>query len=169
MNRVVRISGRKKHSSVNGPGVRYVLFMQGCPHNCAGCQNPDTHDPDGGTAEDLDAVIQEILSVKYLDGITLSGGDPLMQPCAAEEIARAAKDAGLDVWLYTGWTFEEILSGKAGEEAKNVLPYLDVLVDGRFVLRLRDDGASKWRGSSNQRLIDVPASMAAGSPVLWNE
>ena len=129
----VRISGSKKHSSVNGPGVRYVLFFQGCPHHCPGCQNPETHDPVGGTERNVADVIQEILQTKYLDGLTFSGGDPLLQPEAVIEIAKAAKNAGLNIWLYTGWTFEQIQKGAAGEKAKEALTQLDVLVDGPFV------------------------------------
>ena len=144
----VRISGSKKHSSVNGPGVRYVLFFQGCPHHCPGCQNPETHDPVGGT----------------LDGLTFSGGDPLLQPDAVIEIARAAKNAGLNIWLYTGWTFEQIQKGAAGEKAKEALTQLDVLVDGPFVEKLKT-GNAIWRGSDNQRLIDVPRSLAEGSVI----
>jgi len=154
----VRISGIKKHSSVNGPGVRYVLFFQGCPHHCPGCQNPETHDPAGGTGRDTGEVIQELLQTKYLDGLTFSGGDPLMQPQAVMEIARAAKKTGLNIWLYTGWTFEQILQGAAGEIAKQALTCLDVLVDGPFVEPLKT-GNAIWRGSDNQRLIDVKKSL----------
>ena len=153
----VRISGSKKHSSVNGPGVRYVLFFQGCPHHCPGCQNPETHDPVGGTERNVADVIQEILQTKYLDGLTFSGGDPLLQPDAVIEIARAAKNAGLNIWLYTGWTFEQ-------EKAKEALTQLDVLVDGPFVEKLKT-GNAIWRGSDNQRLIDVPRSLAEGSVI----
>ncbi|MBQ8700106.1 MAG: anaerobic ribonucleoside-triphosphate reductase activating protein [Acidaminococcaceae bacterium] len=160
----VRISGSKKHSSVNGPGVRYVLFFQGCPHHCPGCQNPETHDPVGGTERNVADVIQEILQTKYLDGLTFSGGDPLLQPEAVIEIARAAKNAGLNIWLYTGWTFEQIQKGAAGEKAKEALTQLDVLVDGPFVEKLKT-GNAIWRGSDNQRLIDVERSLAEGSVI----
>ena len=130
----VRISGSKKHSSVNGPGVRYVLFFQGCPHHCPGCQNPETHDPVGGTERNVADVIQEILQTKYLDGLTFSGGDPLLQPEAVIEIAQAAKAAGLNIWLYTGWTFEQLQQGAAGETARepsmiHSLPVLPVRRD----------------------------------------
>ena len=154
----VRLSGIKKHSSVNGPGVRYVLFFQGCPHRCPGCQNPETHDPAGGTERLTDDVIREILQTKYLDGLTFSGGDPLMQPQAVIEIAGTAKKAGLSLWLYTGWTYEQIINGAAGETAKEALTRLDVLVDGPFVEKLKT-GRAIWRGSDNQRLIDVQRSL----------
>ena len=158
----VRISGLKKHSSVNGPGVRYVLFFQGCPHHCPGCQNPETHDPVGGTECEISEVVQEILQTKYLDGLTFSGGDPLLQPEAVIEIAAAAKNAGLNLWLYTGWTFEQIQNGAAGEKAKEALTQLDVLVDGPFVEKLKT-GRAIWRGSDNQRLIDVQRTLAEGT------
>lgn len=160
----VRIAGSKKHSSVNGPGVRYVLFLQGCPHHCPGCQNPETHDPAGGTERNVDEVIQDILQTKYLDGLTFSGGDPLMQPEAVIAIAGAAKKAGLNIWLYTGWTFEQIQTGAAGEKAKEALMLLDVLVDGPFVEK-RKTGNAIWRGSDNQRLIDAPQSLKENKAV----
>lgn len=163
----VRTAGAVRHSSVNGPGVRYVLFFQGCPHHCRACQNPETWDPRAGRETDTDAVIADILAVRYLDGVTLSGGDPLAQPEAAAIIAQACRAAGLSVWAYTGWTWEDILAGRAGRAAE-VLPHLDVLVDGPFLLA-KKDGTALWRGSSNQRLIDVPASLAAGRPVLWTD
>lgn len=178
LSRMVRIAGQVKHSAVDGPGVRYALFLQGCPHNCMACQNPDTHDPDAGTERDLDEVIEEILATKFLDGITLSGGDPFFQPEASLEIAKAAKNAGLDVWAYTGWTYEQ-LTGiseegiRPPEHAKDVLEYVDVLVDGRYVdaLHVDDDRRQEcmWRGSFNQRLIDVPKSLAAGNVVEYSE
>lgn len=178
MSRTVRIAGQVKHSAVDGPGVRYTLFMQGCPHNCKACQNPETHDPDAGIERDLDEVIDEILSTRFLDGITLSGGDPFMQPEASLEIAKAAKGAGLDVWAYTGWTFEQ-LTGlseegiRPPEQAKDVLAYVDVLVDGRYVdaLHVDDDKRQEcmWRGSTNQRLIDVQKSLTSGSVVEYEE
>jgi len=160
----VRISGFKKHSSADGPGVRYVLFFQGCPHHCPGCQNPETHDPAGGTERNTGDVIREVLQTKYLDGLTFSGGDPLMQPEAVKEIAAAAKETGLNIWLYTGWTFEQLMDGAAGKTAKEALALLDVLVDGPFVEK-RKTGNAIWRGSDNQRLIDVQRSLAEGSVI----
>lgn len=153
---------------VNGPGVRYVLFLQGCPHHCRDCQNPETWAMDGGQLRQTDEVIAEMLSVRYLDGITLSGGDPLAQPRAAEAIARAARAAGLSIWCYTGWTFEEILAGEAPQGALEALAQMDVLVDGPFVSARRSEKVL-WRGSDNQRLIDVQASLAQGKVVLLPE
>lgn len=160
-----RMAGRLRHSSVNGPGIRYVLFFQGCPHGCRDCQNPETWARLGGHASDTEAAVADILATRYLDGVTLSGGDPLFQPEAARLIASACRRAHLNVWVYTGWTYEAILEGRAGT-ADTVLPCVDVLVDGPF-LPEKKDGRALWRGSSNQRLIDVPASLDAGRVILW--
>ncbi len=162
----VRIAGYKKHSMVNGPGVRFVLFLQGCPHHCRGCQNPDTWDPAGGQEAETERLIELIARTRYLDGITLSGGDPLCQPAAAAQIAQAARQAGLSVWCYTGWTLEQVLAGEAGPAARDrLLPLVDVLVDGPFEEEKLSD-ACIWRGSTGQRLIDVKASLAAGHACL---
>ena len=178
LEKTVRIAGQVKHSAVDGPGVRYALFLQGCPHGCRACQNPDTHDPMGGTERVLSEVIEEILGTKFLDGITLSGGDPLFQPEASMEIAKAAKEAGLSVWAYTGWTFEQLTGEdpkgiRPPEHARDVLEYIDVLIDGRYDddLHVSDDERQKymWRGSTNQRLIDVKKSLEQGHAVLYEE
>lgn len=154
----VRIAGTLAHSSVNGPGVRYVIFFQGCTHHCRDCQNPETWDPMGGASVPVRQVIAELKGTRYLDGITLSGGDPLLQPEAAARIAAAAKEQHLSVWCYTGWTFEALMQGAAGEAAIRALEQMDVLVDGEFRIEERTDQAL-YRGSANQRLIDLPASL----------
>lgn len=162
----VKIAGAKKHSSVNGPGVRYVLFMQGCSHHCPGCQNPETHDISEGVEMEVEEVVSDILATRYLDGLTLSGGDPLFQPEASFEIARRVKESGLDIWMYTGWTFEQIMDGKAGQKAKEVLSFIDVLVDGPYVEALRSEDVI-WRGSTNQHLVDVKKSLEHGHRVEY--
>lgn len=164
----IYISGIERHSAVNGPGVRYVVFTQGCPHACPGCQNPETWDIHKGKLYDVKTVIDDILSTKYLDGVTFSGGDPLYQPQAIKEIAAALKEKGINIWCYTGWTYEELQSDARLAEAKQVLPYLDVLVDGPFILSLRSED-TLFRGSSNQRLIDVPKSLKEGKAVEVEE
>ncbi|MCR5271743.1 MAG: anaerobic ribonucleoside-triphosphate reductase activating protein [Lachnospiraceae bacterium] len=162
------LAGIVPHSMVDGPGVRMSIFFQGCIHGCPGCQNPDTWDPKGGEHVEVESVINKIRNTKYLDGITLSGGDPLLQAEAAGEIAKAAKAMGLDVWAYTGWTFDEVLSGKAGEKAIEALEYIDVLVDGRFVESLKSSECI-FRGSSNQRLVDVKKSIGSGELIEFFE
>ena len=163
-NETARVAGIIRHSSVDGPGVRFTVFLQGCPHDCPGCHNPDTHDPMGGTEMPVGEIIAQLAATKYLDGITLSGGDPFTQPAVVKALAEAAKALGLSVWSYTGWTVEELLGGDAGEEARDALSSVDVLVDGRFVLARRSESCI-YRGSDNQRLIDVAGSIAAGRAV----
>lgn len=153
----VRISGIVKHSLVDGPGIRCTVFFQGCPHNCPGCHNPDTHAPDGGIEMNVEDVIQTIGKAKFLDGVTLSGGDPFLQPIAVKKIADAAHQMGLNVWAYSGWTFESLISGALGDDSVDALRSVDVLVDGPFVLAKKSDTCI-YRGSTNQRLIDVQNS-----------
>lgn len=155
---VIRMHGMLRHSLVNGPGIRCVLFLQGCTHHCPGCQNPETHDIHGGTLCSTQAILNDILTDRNLDGVTLSGGDPLLQPKACTEIAKACKQHGLSVWVYTGYLFEDIYTEKLGKDAANLLQYIDVLVDGLFDEALKSENCL-WRGSTNQRLIDVPASL----------
>lgn len=160
----VRLAGVERHSSVNGPGVRYVVFFQGCPHHCKGCQNPETWAEDKGHLLAISALIEDIKKTKYLDGITFSGGDPLYQAEALLEVIKGLKETGLSFWCYTGWTYEEIRDGKAGEAAKEALSYLDVLVDGPFI-REKKSTSCLFRGSTNQRLIDLKKSVLSKSVV----
>lgn len=151
-----RLAGEIKHSLVNGPGIRYVVFFQGCPHHCEGCQNPETHDISGGIEANTDDVMERILKAKFLDGVTLSGGDPLMQPEACGLIAKASHEMGLSVWVYTGWRMEDVLGNTHKRDA---LRYVDILVDGKFISALQGEG-TLFRGSSNQRFIDVQKSLS---------
>ena len=162
----INIAGVLKHSSVNGPGVRYVLFTQGCIHNCAGCQNPETHDGQGGSLMDVEDVAQDILETKYLDGVTLSGGDPFYRPEAMLELLKILKSKNMNIWVYTGWKLEDILEGKPGEGSRESLDYIDVLVDGRFNEELKSSNCI-YRGSTNQRLIDIKATLEQGSIVEY--
>lgn len=162
---LIRVAGTVNDSIVDGPGLRYTVFAQGCPHGCPGCHNPGTHDAMGGKMADTDALLAEMEENPLLDGLTLSGGEPFLQPAACAELARGAKKRGLNVWAYSGFTFEELTQKKeAGIDA--LLSLIDVLVDGRFVLSLRSLELS-YMGSANQRLIDVPASLREGRAVLW--
>lgn len=163
---LIKINGQLKHSMVNGPGVRYVIFMQGCPHNCPGCHNPDTHDIQKGKVADTDFILMNIISTKALDGITVSGGEPFMQPEALHALVFGAKSLGRNVWVYTGYQYEQIASGELGADALAALHEIDVLVDGRFIESLKSDECI-WRGSTNQRLVDVKASLEAGHVVPY--
>lgn len=147
-------------SIVDGPGLRMVVWTQGCIHNCKGCHNPQTHTLNGGYEIDTKDIIEKMKTLKLQRGITLSGGEPFLQPEALEEVAREAKDKGLDVWAYTGFTFEQLLDKDSTSYFKNLnlLKHIDVLVDGKFVEAKRDISL-KFRGSSNQRVIDVQNSL----------
>ena len=163
----MRIAGMIQDSIVDGPGFRFTLFTQGCPHHCEGCHNPETHDFSGGSEVGTDEIIKKLLSNPLTDGITFSGGEPFEQAEDCAVIARAARDNGLNVWTYSGYTFEELIQKTEQQpEVRRFLELTDVLVDGRFVLAQRSLNI-KWRGSTNQRLIDVVKSLEAGTPILY--
>mgnify|MGYP003204111842 FL=1 len=162
---VVRLAADIQPDSIlDGSGIRTVIWFQGCLHNCKGCQNPETHDMNGGMIVDIDEIKMKLKNLKYQSGITLSGGDPFFQPEAALEIAKFAKSIGLNVWAYTGFTYEALLSDKS---RLDLLKYVDVLVDGKFMMDKKSLNC-KFRGSTNQRLIDVKKSMEAGGVVLYD-
>ena len=162
---VVRLAADIQPDSIlDGSGIRTVIWFQGCLHNCKGCQNPETHDMNGGMVVDIDEIKMKLKNLKYQSGITLSGGDPFFQPEAAMEIAKFAKSIGLNVWAYTGFTYEALLSDKS---RLDLLKYVDVLVDGKFMIDKKSLNC-KFRGSTNQRLIDVKKSMEAGGVVLYD-
>jgi len=147
-------------SIVDGPGLRCVIWTQGCLHNCTGCHNPKTHDFSGGFVTTTTHIIEKLHELKLQKGITFSGGDPFEQATACAEISRAAHTIGLDVWAYTGYTFEDILNSSK-KETIDFLNEINFLIDGPFVLAQKSLSL-KFRGSKNQRLIDVHASLASG-------
>ncbi len=149
-------------SIVDGPGLRIVVWTQGCPHNCVGCHNPQTHDSNGGEWYDVAQIIEKIENSKLQSGVTLSGGEPFMQPEALLPIVQAAKAKGLNVWSYTGFTYEQLLENPS---CLALLSCLDVLVDGRFEID-KKDFRLWYKGSSNQRIIDVQASLQQQKIVL---
>ncbi len=155
----------QKDSIVDGEGIRTVIWTQGCPHHCPGCHNPSTHDFKGGFEVDLETVKDEIKDLKGQDGITFSGGDPMYQAKACKELAKFAKSQGLSVWCYTGDTFEEVLEDK---EKRAFLDEIDILIDGKFELKNRSLDL-KFKGSSNQRIIDVAKSLKENQVVLVPE
>lgn len=167
----IRISSPTTFDSiVDGPGLRMVVWTQGCIHNCKNCHNPQTHDLCGGFEVDTKDIIDNIKSLKLQRGITLSGGEPFLQPEALEEIAKEAKSNKLDIWSYTGFTFEKLLNKKNPSYFKNLnlLKQIDVLVDGKF-REDRKDISLKFRGSSNQRIIDVQKSLKYKQIILAEE
>jgi len=161
----IRIAGTVNDSIVDGPGLRFTVFTQGCPHHCPGCHNPATHDPMGGHDAQTEEIIDRMKKNPLLSGVTLSGGEPLMQPMSCLEIARAAHAAHLNVWIYTGYVWEALLQ-ENDDDRMALLREVDVLVDGPFLQEKRSLELD-YCGSSNQRLIDVKASLAAGKAVLW--
>ncbi len=146
-------------SIVDGEGIRTVIWTQGCPHNCLGCHNPETHDVNGGALVDLEEVYEIIDHLEGQDGITFSGGDPFLQPKECSEIAKYAKKKGYNIWSYTGYTFEQLLTlSKSKSTIMDFLKEIDVLVDGKFELAKKNYKAI-FRGSYNQRIIDVKKSL----------
>ena len=155
-------------SIVDGPGIRTVIWTQGCPHSCSGCHNPSTHSFDDGELVDVSDVLDRIDDLVFQDGITFSGGDPMCQADACFEIAKYARNKGLNIWCYTGYTFEQLLiMGRAKKSILNFLNNIDVLVDGKFMMEFKSLEC-QYRGSTNQRLIDVKRSLDSGSVVLWS-
>ena len=144
-------------SVVDGKGLRCVLWTQGCPHRCLGCHNPQTHDCEGGFEADIDMVRAEMKKHAYLDGVTFSGGEPMLQAKQCAELASFAKSLGWNVWCYTGFLFEELLQ-KKDLDIMNFLEQIDVLIDGRFEIE-KKTMELYFRGSSNQRCIDVQSSL----------
>ena len=149
-------------SIVDGEGIRTVIWTQGCKHHCKGCHNLETWSFDSGYLIDVDSVIKEIDSLTGQDGITLSGGDPFYQVDACTLIAKHCKDKKLNVWCYTGFLYEDLIKDTKMLE---LLKYIDVLVDGPFVLKERSLDLY-FKGSSNQRIIDVPNSLKENKIVL---
>ena len=156
----MRIANTVSDSIVDGPGLRFTVFTQGCPHRCPGCHNPGTHDPAGGREVSVAELATELSGNPLTNGLTLSGGEPFCQAAECAALARIARERGLNVWAYTGYTYERLLAGEV-PDALALLEQVDVLVDGPFV-EAEKSYAALFRGSANQRLIDVPKSLAAG-------
>lgn len=153
-------------SIVDGEGIRSVIWFQGCSHNCLECHNPETHDFNGGYEVSLNKLKEDIKNLEYQDGVTFSGGDPMMQIDALLELTKYVKKCGMNVWVYTGYTFEEIMKlAKKNDKYYETLKNIDVLVDGRFELNLKSFNVA-FRGSSNQRIIDVKQSLEKNDIIL---
>lgn len=156
----IRLSAEIQNDSiVDGPGIRAVIWTQGCSHNCPGCHNPNTHSFNNGFLKETDELIEELETFEMIDGITLSGGDPFFQIKELLPIVKYAKKRKLNVWAYTGFTFEELLKMmKIKKDLKEFLNNIDVLVDGKFELENKSLELN-FRGSTNQRIIDVKKSL----------
>ncbi|MCM1222538.1 MAG: anaerobic ribonucleoside-triphosphate reductase activating protein [Lachnospiraceae bacterium] len=164
----MNVAGINFESVADGEGVRVVIYVSGCLHNCKGCHNPTSHSFTAGqpfTEQLQEEIITYINNTPFISGLTLSGGDPMY---SAEEITpfvRALRQANknVTVWIYSGFSYEEILENS---EMLELLSVCDVLVDGRFILEQRDMTLS-YKGSRNQRIIDVQQSLQCGNIVLW--
>ncbi len=156
----------QRDSIVDGEGIRSVIWTQGCKHHCPGCHNPITHSFNGGFTVDTEEIKEKIKKIEGQDGVTFSGGDPMEQPEPCAELAKYCKSLGLNIWCYTGYTFEELLE-KASNDSfiLDFLKNIDILVDGKFVLKEKSYDAT-FRGSKNQRIIDVPRSLAARKAII---
>ncbi len=162
---LIRLAGLVPESMVDGPGIRFTIFTQGCPHKCEGCHNPETHDFNSGRLADVDKIFSKIIVNPLIKGVTFSGGEPFCQPEPLAYLAALLKEKGYHVMSYSGYTFEELMEkGKSNEHIKNLLSRLDVLVDGRFILAERSLEL-RFRGSRNQRVLDVPESLRTGKAV----
>ena len=156
----LRLAGVVRESVVDGPGVRYVVFAQGCPHRCPGCQNPETWDPAGGYELGLAELVADIRGNPLLQGVTFSGGEPFAQAAGFARLGEILRAEGYDIVTYTGYTYEELLQ-RQEPGIKHLLAVTDLLIDGPYLEKERDI-TLPFRGSRNQRLIDVPGSLATG-------
>ncbi len=160
----LRIAGTVNDSIVDGPGIRFTIFVQGCPHNCEGCHNPQTHDFNGGTVTTTEELLEKIKGNPLLDGVTFSGGEPFCHAEALSLLGKQIKALGMNVITYTGYTFEQLFENREKDHWGELLEVTDYLIDGPFILAQKD-WEIKFRGSSNQRYIDCQKSLAEGKAV----
>lgn len=157
--RTLRLAGIAYESLVNGPGIRRVFFAQGCNHNCDGCHNPDTHNFCGGEVKFIDDLLDDIKDNCIIRGVTFSGGEPFEQAEGFSYLAKELRKLGINnIWCYTGYTIEKIISNKDNKYWHSLLNSIDVLVDGKFIIDKKTE-TMKYRGSSNQRVIDVKKTL----------
>ena len=156
------LSGIVTDSIVDGPGIRTAIFCQGCPHHCPGCHNPETWEFGCGTPMEEEAILEIVRANPLCRGVTFSGGEPFAQAEGYARLARLLKNAGYEVASYSGYTFEELLRGTKAQ--KELLEAIDVLIDGPFLLQERSLELV-FRGSRNQRILDVPKSLEAQAPI----
>ncbi|MDO4833266.1 MAG: anaerobic ribonucleoside-triphosphate reductase activating protein [Clostridia bacterium] len=166
MDTKLRLAGVIRESIVDGPGWRFVVFVQGCPHHCKNCQNPGTWDFDGGYETTVENIMKAVKEDKLLTGVTLSGGEPFTQAKELAVLARKVREAGLDVMSFSGYTYEELVNGATVDNGWfDLLSELSLLVDGKFIEEQKSLEL-KFRGSRNQRIIDVRESLKVGHAVL---
>lgn len=167
----IRLAGVVNDSITDGPGIRFTVFVQGCPHHCPGCQNPQTWAFDGGVMVSAADLLADIEQNPLLSGVTFSGGEPLAQAEALLPLAEAVRERGLGLAIYTGYTFERLLEMQ-DKAIMQLLELADTLIDGPFIMAERNLELN-FRGSANQRIIDLPKSLAAGKAIIdtserWN-
>lgn len=160
----LQLSGTANDSIVDGPGLRFTIFVQGCPHHCKGCHNPQTHDFKGGTPTDTEELLDKIRRNPLLDGVTFSGGEPFCQALPLAEIGRIVHELGLNTITYTGYTFEELYARRNENGIGELLEVTDFLIDGPF-LEAQKSYQLQFRGSANQRILDCRRSLEAGCAV----
>ncbi len=159
---MLNLSGIVSDSIVDGPGIRTTIFSQGCPHHCPGCHNPETWDFGCGTQMPVETIVDIVRSNPLCRGVTFSGGEPFAQPEGFAKLARLLKEKGYEVASYSGYTFEALLTGSDAQ--KQLLESIDILIDGPF-LQAQKSLEIAFRGSKNQRILDVKKSLAEGRAV----
>lgn len=161
---LIKIAGVVDDSVVDGEGFRFTIFTQGCYHNCLGCHNPQTHDVNGGQVADTDELFEQICENPLLNGVTFSGGEPFLQPKPLAELAVKIHEKGLNITVFTGYTLEQLWQ-MHNEDVDALLEQTDTLIDGPFIMDKRDISL-RFRGSSNQRLIDMNETRKQGRIIL---
>ncbi|MBR4991166.1 MAG: anaerobic ribonucleoside-triphosphate reductase activating protein [Oscillospiraceae bacterium] len=156
------LSGIVSDSIVDGPGIRTTIFCQGCPHHCPGCHNPETWDFGCGTMVPVEDLLDVVRSNPLCRGVTFSGGEPFAQAAGFAKLAKLLKEKGYEVASYSGYTFEELLEGS--DDQKALLASIDILIDGPFLMAEKSLEIA-FRGSRNQRILDVKKSLAEGRAV----
>lgn len=162
----INIAGIVKESIVDGPRIRYTIFVQGCPHNCLGCHNKQTHSFESGTKISIDEILNQIKSLTYINDVTFSGGEPFCQAKALSVLAKKLKIYNFHIVVYTGYTFEELFES-TDFYIIDLLNNIDILIDGKFDINQKNLDL-KFRGSKNQRILDVKKSIMEAFPV-WIE
>lgn len=169
LNKTVKVADIVKESVVDGIGFRFVIFTQGCPHRCEGCHNPQTHSFNGGREFSLQSLIDLIEKDPILDGVTFSGGEPFVQAENLSILAKWIHSKNLNVWCYTGYKFEELTEmSKVNVGVRELLNEVDILVDGKFILN-QLDLKLPFKGSTNQRILDVNKSLKENKPILLEQ
>lgn len=163
----IRIAGIVSESVVDGPGIRCAIFTQGCPHHCFECHNPETWDFNAGNEMTIEKLLDTALREPWIAGVTLTGGEPFCQPEACQKIAKVFHQANKTVWIYTGYTWEQLQKMALDNHAiASLLKEVDVIVDGLYCASLRRLDLL-FRGSTNQRILDQKKSAELAAPVLW--